>query len=139
MLDKGLAAASAAPLILSILAEGESLGPDIAARLRDVSGGKIDWAGKRLSTFLLRLVRQGLASSRWEWRRRKWYSITAAGREALARQREQWLVVQAAMAQLWGPSKPGKKAGPASGRQAAERGQGRAGGSPPGRSGKPPT
>ena len=40
-LNKDLVAASAVPLILSLLAEGESYGYAILQRVREVSGGAI--------------------------------------------------------------------------------------------------
>lgn len=89
--------------MLSVLAEGESYGPAITACVRGLSGGEVELAlGRALSPLLRRLEEEGLIASRWEGRRRKWYSITTAGREALAGYREAWRAVQAALARLWG-------------------------------------
>jgi len=42
-LEKELVAASSVPLILSILSEGDSYGYAIIQRVKDLSGGKINW------------------------------------------------------------------------------------------------
>ncbi len=101
-LGKELAASSAAPLVLSILAAGgEAPSAVILASLSDASGGVIEWSSKTLDQHLVRLTGLGLAASRWEGRKRKLYAITPAGREALAAHKEQWRAVQAALERLW--------------------------------------
>ncbi|HTD86949.1 MAG TPA: helix-turn-helix transcriptional regulator, partial [Candidatus Binatia bacterium] len=42
-LDKELVAASSVPLVLSILAEGQSYGYAIIQRVKELSDGKIQW------------------------------------------------------------------------------------------------
>ena len=42
-IDKDLVAASATPLVLAILAEGESYGYAILKRVRALSGGELEW------------------------------------------------------------------------------------------------
>ena len=42
-ISKDLVAASATPLILSILSEGDSYGYAIIKRVRDLSGGQMQW------------------------------------------------------------------------------------------------
>ena len=46
MVDIGepLAATSATPLVLEVLSEGESYGFAILARVRELSGGQLEWA-----------------------------------------------------------------------------------------------
>src|SRR4029077_8048942 len=94
---KDLVAASAVPLVLSILEEGESYGYAILQRVRELSGGQIEWSDGMLYPVLHRLETQGLIRSRWlasaEGRRRKYYALESAGRSALAELKEQWLVV----------------------------------------------
>src|SRR5213078_1649281 len=43
MLSKELVAASTVPLVLSVLADGESYGYALIQQVRDLSGGKIEW------------------------------------------------------------------------------------------------
>ncbi|MCK0115619.1 PadR family transcriptional regulator [Isoptericola sp. CG 20/1183] len=104
-IDKDLVAASATPLVLGILAEGESYGYAIAKRVADLSGGHMEWTDGMLYPLLHRLERNGLIEASWgrspAGRRRKHYAITLAGREALAERRAQWEVVSAALTQAW--------------------------------------
>ena len=105
-LAKDLVAASAIPLVLSILEEGESYGYAILQRVRELSGGAIEWTDGMLYPVLHRLETQGHVDARWDkspaGRRRRYYSLTPEGRGALAEQKGQWLVVQATLEKLWG-------------------------------------
>jgi PadR family transcriptional regulator PadR len=105
-LTKDLVAASAVPLVLSILGEGESYGYAIIQRVRALSGGAIEWTDGMLYPVLHRLEEQGLIDARWQeseaGRRRKYYTLKSAGRLALSAQKEQWLLVNATLGKLWG-------------------------------------
>ena len=96
-IDKDLVAASATPLVLTILAEGESYGYAILKRVRELSGGELEWADGMLYPLLHRLRRLGYVTTEWrtppEGRRRRYYAITDDGQEALAEQRRQWATV----------------------------------------------
>src|ERR671927_1452286 len=85
--NKDLVAATATPLVLAILAEGDSYGYAILRRVSELSGGELQWTDGMLYPVLHRLERQGLVTTEWavppEGRRRKYYAITDAGREAL--------------------------------------------------------
>ena len=87
-IDKDLVAASSTPLVLAILAEGESYGYAILRRVRELSDGELDWTDGMLYPLLHRLHRLGYVTTEWrtppEGRRRKYYTLTEAGREALA-------------------------------------------------------
>ena len=61
--SKDLVAASATPLILSILAEGDSYGYAIIKRVRELSGGQMEWTDGMLYPVLHRLEKQGLVES----------------------------------------------------------------------------
>jgi len=103
--DKDLIAASATPLVLSILAEGESYGYAILKRVRALSGGELEWTDGMLYPLLHRLLRLGYVTTEWrtppEGRRRKYYEITDDGRSALADQQRQWLTVTRALNDVW--------------------------------------
>lgn len=105
ILNKDLVAASATPLVLAILAEGESYGYAIIKRVAALSGGHLQWTDGMLYPVLHRLERQGLVSTKWgtseSGRKRKYYRITRAGKEQLAAQREQWLVVDETLHRIW--------------------------------------
>jgi DNA-binding PadR family transcriptional regulator len=105
MPSKELIAASSRPLILSILAEGESYGYAIIQRVRELSGGQLEWTEGMLYPVLHRLERQGLVKSVWRTaetgRKRKYYKILKQGTAALVQERQQWLNVHEALAGLW--------------------------------------
>jgi DNA-binding PadR family transcriptional regulator len=105
-LSKDLVAASAVPLILSILEEGECYGYALIQRVRALSGGEIEWTDGMLYPVLHRLEGQGYIGSRWrtsdEGRKRKYYVLKGQGRSALEEHKEQWLLVHGALAKLWG-------------------------------------
>lgn len=105
-LTKDLVAASAAPLVLSILAEGESYGYAIIQRVRELSGGEIAWTDGMLYPVLHRLEAQGLIEASWRTaetgRGRKYYALKRPGKAALAEQKEQWLLVNQTLSRLWG-------------------------------------
>jgi PadR family transcriptional regulator PadR len=102
---KDLVAASAGPLVLGILSEGESYGYAILQRVREVSGGSFSWTDGMLYPLLHRLERLEQISAHWgasdTGRKRKYYRITRKGREALAEQRRQWETVDAALRSVW--------------------------------------
>ncbi|MBC2638157.1 MULTISPECIES: PadR family transcriptional regulator [unclassified Rhodococcus (in: high G+C Gram-positive bacteria)] len=104
-IEKDLVAASATPLVLGILADGESYGYAIVKRVNDLSDGRIQWTDGMLYPLLHRLERLGYVSASWGTsdigRRRKHYTITTAGREVLAERRAQWDVVADALSQVW--------------------------------------
>jgi DNA-binding PadR family transcriptional regulator len=102
---KDLVAASATPLVLAILADGESYGYAIIKRVAELSGGHLQWTDGMLYPVLHRLERQGLVAAKWSaaenGRRRKYYRITREGRAHLAAQRQQWRVVDGALKGIW--------------------------------------
>ena len=105
MITKELVAASAEPLILSLLARGETYGYAIIQEIKKLSGDKIEWTDGMLYPVLHRLEDKGLIQSRWAeaetGRKRKYYSLKVNGKKALQKQREQWLTVHGTLAKLW--------------------------------------
>ena len=104
-IDKDLVAASATPLVLGILAEGESYGYAILKKVNELSAGEMRWTDGMLYPLLHRLERLGYIQANWRvatsGRRRKHYSITQAGLELLADRRQQWTVVTDALNRVW--------------------------------------
>jgi len=104
-IDKDLVAASATPLVLSILSDGESYGYAILKRVRALSGGELEWTDGMLYPLLHRLGRLGYVTTEWrsppEGRRRRYYMLTDDGRTALADQRRQWETVSRALNDIW--------------------------------------
>src|SRR4051794_32141316 len=104
-LEKELVAASSAAMVLGILAEGDSYGYAIIQRVRELSGGEIEWTDGMLYPVLHWLEERKQIRGRWEkaesGRRRRYYSLAPKGRTALNNQREQWEVVTKTLKQLW--------------------------------------
>ncbi|MBK8164844.1 MAG: helix-turn-helix transcriptional regulator [bacterium] len=104
-ISKDLMAASSTPIVLAILAEGDSYGYAIIKRVLELSEGRIEWSDGMLYPVLHRLERLGHIEARWEvaesGRRRKYYRITSGGRAQLAEERKQWQAVDAALRGIW--------------------------------------
>ena len=64
-MSKDLVAASATPLVLAILAEGDSYGYAIIKRVTELSGGHLQWTDGMLYPVLHRLERQGHVEATW--------------------------------------------------------------------------
>lgn len=105
MINKDLMAASSTPIVLAILAEEDSYGYAILKRVRELSGGRMEWTDGMLYPVLHRLERLGHVEARWEvsesGRRRKYYRITPEGRVRLADERRQWQAVDATLRGVW--------------------------------------
>jgi PadR family transcriptional regulator PadR len=105
MLTKDLVAASARPLLLSILADGENYGYEIIRKVRELSGGRIEWSDGMLYPVLHRLEGEGLIESKWRegesGRDRKYYRLSGDGRKAMRDERSQWLAVHNTLCKLW--------------------------------------
>jgi DNA-binding PadR family transcriptional regulator len=104
-IGKDLVAAAATPLVLGILAEGESYGYAILQRVGDLSDGELQWSDGMLYPLLHRLERLGHVESRWatspQGRPRKQYKLSRSGEAAFAEQRRQWTVVSDALRRVW--------------------------------------
>jgi DNA-binding PadR family transcriptional regulator len=109
-INKDLVAASSTPLVLAILAEGDSYGYAILKRVRELSRGELEWTDGMLYPVLHRLERSGFIESRWveaeSGRLRKYYRVTAAGTRQLADERRQWQSVDRALGQVWSDRDP---------------------------------
>jgi len=105
MMSKALVAASAKPIILSLLLSGENYGYQILKRVQKVSGNSIEWSEAMLYPVLHRLERDGLITAEWrvteKKRMRKYYLLTELGRRELEAERSQWLCVDKALRRLW--------------------------------------
>jgi transcriptional regulator len=80
-------------LLLAAIAAGDAHGYAIIKRLREQSQGLVELREGTLYPALHRLESSDLVTSFWETvagRQRRMYRITAAGRKALSREREEW-------------------------------------------------
>ena len=104
-INKDLMAASSTPIVLAILAEGDSYGYAIIQHVRELSDGKMEWTDGMLYPLLHRLERLGYVEARWttaeSGRRRKYYHINAKGRKQLEEERRQWQAVDATLRGIW--------------------------------------
>ena len=80
-------------------------------RVRELSGGELEWTDGMLYPLLHRLGRLGYVTTEWrsspEGRRRRYCAITDDGRAALAVQHRQWETVTRTLNDVWrGPGGP---------------------------------
>lgn len=105
MLSKELVAASTVPLVLSVLTEGDSYGYALIQRVRELSGGRIEWTEGMLYPVLHWMEKEGMIESDWReaetGRKRKYYRLQKDGRKALQTEQQQWLAVHQTLTTLW--------------------------------------
>jgi PadR family transcriptional regulator len=81
-------------LVLAQLELAPRHGYEIAMRIQQRSGGAVSFKVASLYPILYRLERRGLIAGRWVekagQRRRRFYRLTASGREFLVEQRKTW-------------------------------------------------
>ena len=108
MAYKTLVAASAKPLILSILSHGRSYGYQIIKNVEQLSKGELNWTDAMLYPVLHRMESDGLINSEWVFlnngRKRKYYNITSKGKDLQEVTKKQWVNVNDALNYLWGPN-----------------------------------
>jgi transcriptional regulator len=94
MLQRELKRGSTELLILALLDERDRHGYDLAQLIEERSGGAISFHVASLYPTLYRMEEKDLIVGRWVekpgQRRRRYYRLTAAGRKALASQRNVW-------------------------------------------------
>jgi PadR family transcriptional regulator PadR len=104
MIRKELVAASAEPLILSLLSRGESYGYAIIQEVKARSEGQLNWTDGMLYPVLHRMERRGLIKSRWgeseTGRKRKYYSLKQDGKAAMQKHHEHWTLIHNVLAGL---------------------------------------
>jgi transcriptional regulator len=85
---------SAEMLVLAMLEDRQRHGYEIAKVIETRSGGAITFQAASLYPILYRLEKRALIEGRWVEkageRRRRFYRLTAAGRDVLKRQRSFW-------------------------------------------------
>ena len=97
---------SAELLVLLLLEDQPRHGYDISKLIQTRSGGAIRFHVTSLYPLLYRLEERGLVAGRWveraEQRRRRYYSLTQAGRKVLKTQRKSWMDFVAAIGRVTG-------------------------------------
>lgn len=97
-------------MVLSVLANEPVYGYLIQKKLNLVSDGKVKLPAGTLYPLLHRLEADKLIKSKWDattGRRRKWYSVTAAGKKRLKHQATQWQQYADCVSQLIASFAPG--------------------------------
>lgn len=91
-------------IVLHLLASGEAYGYEIVSKLTAETNGALEVTDGTLYPVLYRLERARLVSVRWETPDRgvprKYYRLTDAGRDELARLTYEWTTFAKAMAKL---------------------------------------
>ncbi len=93
-------------VVLEILAQGRMYGYELSDAIEKRSGNILSLGRGTLYPLLYNLESKGLISAEWEanesGRQRRYYSITGAGKDELARQKQQWLDLQRGVATVFG-------------------------------------
>jgi len=109
MPSKELIAASTRPLLLALLADSDNYGYALIMKVRELSGGTLQWREGMLYPVLHRLEDEGLVVSDWRasgtGRKRKYYRLTKHGGQAALKERAEWLSIHSLLHQLW-PGEP---------------------------------
>jgi PadR family transcriptional regulator PadR len=91
-------------IVLHLLASGEAYGYEIVSKLTSRTNGALGVTDGTLYPVLYRLERAGFVIVRWETPERgvprKYYQLTGAGRDELARLTQEWNAFASAMSQL---------------------------------------
>ena len=100
-IEKDLIAASATPLILSILESQSSYGYAIIKEVKRLSDSRMIWTEGMLYPVLHRLETNGYVESYWtvadSGRKRKYYRISESGAAELRRLHSQWDLVDSVL------------------------------------------
>lgn len=103
--SRELVAASATPLVLSILSRGNNYGYAIIQEVRELSDSEIEWSDGMLYPVLRRLEKQGLLRSKWRacdtGKKRRYYAINKSGHTVLQEHKRQWLATSRVFNKLW--------------------------------------
>jgi PadR family transcriptional regulator PadR len=103
---KELVGASTAMLVLGVLQHGASYGYDIVRQFNEAADGAFTWQEGTVYPVLHKLERDGLVRSRWQeseaGRKRKYYSLTPTGRQALQAGAREWQLFHKMILQLAG-------------------------------------
>jgi PadR family transcriptional regulator len=104
IVDPSMRRGSAEVLVLSMVEDRARHGYEIARLIEEQSQGAVRFHVASFYPLLYQLQRRGLIKGSWVektgQRRRRYYRITAAGRQALARQRSRWETFIVAMTEL---------------------------------------
>jgi DNA-binding PadR family transcriptional regulator len=105
-ISKELVGASAIPIILSVLKNGDSYGYEIVQNVKQLTLGEIKWKEASIYPVLKKLENGGMIKSYWKVleneRPRKYYTILADGKKQLEQNKHEWGLMQGVFGKLWG-------------------------------------
>jgi DNA-binding PadR family transcriptional regulator len=105
--SKELVGASAAKIILSVLAHGDNYGYEILQKVKELSNGQIKWNEGSIYPVLKKMEAQGMIKSYWKMeeneRPRKYYNLLEAGQAELQTKKDEWNMVHTMLTRLWDP------------------------------------
>lgn len=108
-ISKELIGASAIPIILSVLQNGDSYGYEIVQRVKQLTNGGITWKEASIYPVLKKLESSGLIKSYWKVKKterpRKYYTIQPDGKKQLEKNMDEWNMIQIVFKELWKPAK----------------------------------
>jgi DNA-binding PadR family transcriptional regulator len=111
-LERELKRGSLELIVLHLLEPGEAYGYEIVTKVTTRTDGALGITDGTLYPVLYRLERGGFVAVRWETPERgvprKYYRLTDAGREELARLKREWHAFVSAIAKLLGHEEEGK-------------------------------
>ena len=104
-ISKELVGASAIPIILSVLENGDNYGYEIVQRVKELTRGEINWKEASIYPVLKKLETSGMIKSYWKVedgeRPRKYYTILADGKQQLQQNMHEWELVHSVFGKLW--------------------------------------
>ncbi len=104
-ISKELIGASAIPIILSVLKNGDNYGYEIVQKVKEITEGKIKWKEASIYPVLKKLENNGMIKSYWKveenQRPRKYYTLLADGKKQLEQNMQEWTLVHSLFGKLW--------------------------------------
>lgn len=105
--SKELIGASAAKIILSVLAQGDNYGYEILQKVKELSDGQVKWNEGSIYPVLKKMEAQGMIKSYWKMeeneRPRKYYNLLEAGQTELQSKKDEWNMIHSMLTRLWNP------------------------------------
>jgi len=102
---KELVGASAIPIILSVLKNGDSYGYEIVQKVKELTKDEIKWKEASIYPVLKKLESCGMIKSYWKVqegeRPRKYYTILTDGKTQLEQNMREWELVYSVFGKLW--------------------------------------
>ena len=104
-ISKELIGASAAPIILLVLRNGDNYGYEIVLKVKELTNDEIKWKEASIYPVLKKLESKGFIKSYWKVQKnerpRKYYTILAEGKKQFEHNMHEWELVNSLFEKLW--------------------------------------